>query len=117
MAPKIKRPFVSLLLLTKLSERSECSGVRLYTDNFKKNSICPFFIRSSVPLLSFSLSNHWTDFNQTLHTPKSVLKHYDLKCPLGRQIYSTLSPKKLDFSSTIFAGLASLKLAALEGVR
>ena len=51
--------------LTPRSERSERSGVRLYTDHFKK------FVRSFVP---FFLQNHWTDFNQTLHeysyTPK-----------------------------------------------
>ena len=57
--------------LTPRSERSERSGVRLYTDDFKKiPSVCP----SVCLLVPFFLQNHWTDFNQTLYvysyTPK-----------------------------------------------
>ena len=57
--------------LTQRSERSERSGVRLYTDHFKK---IPSVRPSVRPFVPFFLQNHWTDLYETLHaysyTPK-----------------------------------------------
>ena len=76
-----------LLFLTPRSERSERSGVRLYTDHFKNLSVRPS-VRPSVrsfPFFSQTTGPISTKFcMSTPIPPRSVLKRYDLRgCPLS----------------------------------